>query len=319
MTTTLKTVAPALGTIGVLMGGISSEREVSLRSGRAVVEALVKAGCRVETIDISTHDRQTIIDAIRSAQVQVAFIALHGKFGEDGGIQSILDEINIPYTGSGTATSATTFNKVRTQRALRAAGLPVADFCVADAESADPGAVIRELKDFPLVVKPACEGSSFGVTIAQTPADLPASLKKAFEFGREVIIERFIAGREFTVGILDKQVLPIVEIAPQKQFFDFEAKYQKGLTDYIVPADLPQDVAARVSEIAFKAYQALGCEAFSRIDFRLDAQNRPFILEINTIPGFTETSLFPKAARQAGIDFTDVCIKLIQLAYGKKK
>lgn len=319
MTATLKASVPALGTIGVLMGGFSSEREVSLRSGRAVVDAMVKAGCRVEVIDISTHDREAIISAIRSAHVQVAFIALHGKFGEDGTVQSILDELNIPYTGSGAAASEITFNKIKTQRALRACGLPVADFCVAHAETVDADAIIRELKDFPLVVKPACEGSSFGVTIAPAAADLHAALKTAFEFGPEVIVERFIAGRELTVGILDKQVLPIVEIRPQKQFFDYEAKYQKGLSDYTVPADLPQDVARRVGETALQAYQALGCEGFSRVDFRLDAQNRPFILEINTIPGFTETSLFPKAAREAGIDFTDVCLKLIQLAYGKKK
>ena len=319
MTQTANALMPRLGTVGVLMGGISSERDVSLRSGLAVVDALTKTGCTVVPIDIDNHQREQIISKIRSADVQTAFIALHGKFGEDGVIQSILEEMNIPYTGSGTKASACTFNKVTTQKALRACGLPVADFYVADEASVDADAILLELKDFPIVVKPSCEGSSFGITVVHTKADLPAALTKAFGYGHEIIVERFIAGRELTVGILDQQALPIVEICPQKQFFDYEAKYQKGLTEYIVPAQLPDELAEHIGEIALKAHQALGCECYSRIDFRLDAQNRPFILEINTIPGFTETSLFPKAARQAGMDFSDVCLKLIQLAYGKKK
>ena len=319
MTQAADAMMPQLGTIGVLMGGVSSERDVSLRSGRAVVDALTKSGCAVVSIDIDSQQREQIISKIRSADVQTAFIALHGKFGEDGVIQSILEELNIPYTGSGIKASACTFNKVTTQKTLRACGLPVADFYVADAASVDVDAILAELKDFPLVVKPSCEGSSFGVTVVHVKTDLPAALTKAFGYGDEIIIERFIAGREFTVGILDKKALPIVEICSQKQFFDYEAKYQKGLTEYIIPAEFPDGLAEHIGEIALKAHQALGCECFSRVDFRLDVENRPFILEINTIPGFTETSLFPKAARQAGMDFSDVCLKLIQLAYGKKK
>lgn len=307
------------GKIGVLMGGISSEREVSLRSGRAVVEALTKSGCVVESVEINTQDRDEIADILRSLRLGLAFIALHGKFGEDGVIQSILDELNIPYTGSASRVSEVTFNKVSTQKALRAGGLPVADFFVAEAALVDLDAIMATLKDFPVVVKPSCEGSSFGVTVAHVREDLPCALDHAFEYGPQAIIERFIEGRELTVGILDREALPIVEICPHNQFFDYQSKYQKGLTDYIVPAQLPVDVADHVSQIALKAHQTLGCECYSRVDIRLDKDNRPYILEINTIPGFTETSLFPKAARQAGVDFTNVCLKLIQLAYGKKK
>jgi D-alanine-D-alanine ligase len=319
MTLKTKDVMPRLGTIGVLMGGVSSERDVSLRSGLAVVDALKKTGCTIVPIEIKSHEREQIISDLRLAEIQLAFVALHGKFGEDGTIQSILEDLEIPYTGSGIRASACAFNKVTTQRTLRACGLPVADFFVADAVDLDVDAIVDALKEFPLVVKPSCEGSSFGVTVVHSKADFPSALNEAFRYGNEIIVEKFIAGRELTVGILDHEVLPIVEICPSKQFFDFEAKYQKGLTDYIIPAQLSDGLTQRVGEIALKAHQAVGCEGYSRVDFRLDHANQPFILEINTIPGFTETSLFPKAARQAGIDFSDVCLKLIQLAYGKKK
>lgn len=307
------------GRIGVLMGGTSSEREVSLRSGRAIVEALIRSGCLVEPIDIKTQDKAELIELLGSMKLGLAFVALHGKFGEDGAIQSILEELGIPYTGSTSRVSEVAFNKVSTQKTLRASGLPVADFFVADVSLVDLDAVIQTLKDFPLVVKPSSEGSSFGVTVAHNKAELPAALDHAFEYGPKAIIERFIDGRELTVGILDHETLPIVEIRPHSQFFDYQSKYQKGLTDYIVPAQLPKEVADHVSQIALRAHQALGCECYSRVDIRLDKNNQPFILEINTIPGFTETSLFPKAARQAGVDFSNVCLKLIELAYGKKK
>jgi D-alanine-D-alanine ligase len=308
-----------LGTIGVLMGGYSSERDISLKSGHAVVESLAKAGCEVVPLDINVRERDQIKDAIKRANVRVGFIALHGKLGEDGTIQSILEELDIPYTGSGVVASACAFNKIATQKILKAHHLPVPDFCTAQAGSADIDAIIGEMKSFPLVVKPACEGSSIGVTLARQKEDLTVALAEAFRYGNEVIVERFIPGRELTVGILDREALPIVEIRPQKQFFDFEAKYQKGMSDYIVPAPLPAELARNIQMLALNAHQAVGCETYSRVDFRLDPSQRPFILEINTIPGFTETSLFPKAARQAGMGFTDVCLRLIALAYGKKK
>lgn len=319
MTQAVHSLAPKIGTIGILMGGCSSEREISLRSGRAVIESLSKAGCSVVPLDINTRDHAEIINAIREANIQLAFIALHGKFGEDGTIQSILEELRIPYTGSGVDASACAFNKISTQKKLKSHGLPVADFSVARDGSWDAEVIMREVGHFPFVVKPSSEGSSYGVSLARDKEGLAAALTEAFRYGPEAIVERFIPGRELTVGILEQQALPIVEIRPQKQFFDFEAKYQKGMTDYIVPAELPEDLARRIGEIALEAHQLVGCESYSRIDFRLDMDERPFILEINTIPGFTETSLFPKAARQAGLDFTQVCLRLVQMAYGKKK
>jgi D-alanine-D-alanine ligase len=311
--------AKDFGTIGVLMGGYSSERAISLKSGLAVVETLGKAGCPVVPIDITVREREQIKSVIKNANLGVGFIALHGALGEDGTIQSILEELNIPYTGSGVAASVRAFNKATTQKILKEHRLPVPEFFVAQKDSADVGVIAAQVGSFPVVVKPACEGSSIGVTLARQKEDLSVALTEAFRYGKEAIVERFIPGRELTVGILDREALPIVEIRPQKQFFDFEAKYQKGMTDYIVPAPLSAELAREIQAIALKAHQAVGCEVYSRIDFRLDPENRPFILEINTIPGFTETSLFPKAARQAGLEFTDVCLRLIKLAYGKKK
>ncbi len=315
----MTSVAKDLGTVGVLMGGYSSERAISLKSGLAVVESLSKVGCSVMPIDITVREREQIKNTIKNANLGVGFIALHGALGEDGTIQSILEELGIPYTGSGVAASVRAFNKIATQRILKENRLPVPEFCVAQKDSADVEVIAREVGSFPVVVKPACEGSSIGVTLARQKEDLSVALAEAFRYGKEAIVERFIPGRELTVGILDREALPIVEIRPQKQFFDFEAKYQKGMTDYIVPAPLAADLVREIQAIALKAHQAVGCEVYSRIDFRLDPESRPFILEINTIPGFTETSLFPKAAREAGIEFTDVCLRLIKLAYGKKK
>jgi D-alanine-D-alanine ligase len=308
-----------LGTIGVLMGGYSSERDISLKSGLAVVESLTKAGYSVVPLDINVRERDQIKKAIERANLRVGFIALHGRLGEDGTIQSILEELKIPYTGSGVQASERAFNKIETQTTLQKSGLPVPDFCAVRSNTLDIDKVAAQLKTFPVVVKPACEGSSIGVTLVRRTEEYKAAFNEAFRFGPQVIVEKFIPGRELTVGILDREALPIVEIKPQKEFFNFEAKYQKGLTDYVVPAPLAAEVARNVQSIALKAHQAMGCETYSRVDFRLDPDNRPYILELNTIPGFTETSLFPKAARQAGIEFTDVCLRLIALAYGKKK
>lgn len=301
------------------MGGVSSEKDISLRSGRAVVGALQKMGGAVVPLELASFDRNEVMNVIRQSGIQLAFIALHGKFGEDGTIQALLEELRIPYTGSGVNASACAFNKVTTQRTLRANGLPVADFYVAHALTANAGRIMEELKDYPVIAKPACEGSSFGVSIIHKEEEFPSALQEAFRFGNEIIVEKFISGRELTVGILDQHVLPVVEICAQNSMFDHQSKYQPGLTQYIVPAQLPEDVTKHIESIALKAHRALGCEGYSRVDFRLNEALEPFVLEVNTIPGFTETSLFPKAAKQAGIDFGDVCLKLIELAYGKKK
>ena len=309
----------SFGTIGVLMGGYSSERAVSLRSGQAVADALSQEGHRVKLLDITTQDVSQIIRQIKETPLDIAFIALHGRLGEDGVIQGILEDCDIPYTGSGVEASQRAFNKILTQKALDAAGLPLAaHYLITDGENVDFKTVWGHLKSTPVVVKPACEGSSIGVHMVRHPSEWEPALKNAFSYGRQVIVEEFIKGREYTAGILDREVLPLVEICPQANFFTFSAKYQKGATRYICPAEIPENLTRDIQAVSLRAYEALGCEGFARVDLRVDDEGQIFILEVNTIPGFTETSLFPKAARGAGYSFLQVCEKLLDLAYGKK-
>jgi len=307
------------GTIGVLMGGYSSEREISLRSGQAVADALSQEGHRVVILDIITDDTLKIIQQIQAVPLDVAFIALHGRLGEDGVIQGVLEKLEIPYTGSGVKASQMAFNKILTQKALQAAGLPVAAYyCITDGRSVDFKTAWSQIKSTPLVVKAACEGSSIGVHIVRHPSEWEPAFKNAMSYGPQVIVEQFIKGREFTAGIFDNEALPLVEICPKSNFFSFNAKYQKGATQYICPAEINENLTRKIKEISLKAYEVLGCEGFARVDLRVDDNEQPFILEVNTIPGFTGTSLFPKAAREAGYSFVQVCEKLLDLAYGKK-
>jgi len=307
------------GTIGVLMGGYSSEREISLRSGWAVADALSQEGHRVKILDILTDDVPQIIRQIQETPLDIAFIALHGRLGEDGVIQGVLENLDIPYTGSGIRASQMAFNKIMTQRALKAAGLPVADnYFITDGKNVDFKIVWGYLKSTPVVVKPACEGSSIGVHMVRHPSEWDTALQDALGYGPQVIVEQFIKGREFTAGIFDREALPLVEICPQANFFTFSAKYQKGATRYICPAEIPENLTRDIQAVSLRAYEALGCEGFARVDLRVDDEGQIFILEVNTIPGFTETSLFPKAARGAGYSFLQVCEKLLDLAYGKK-
>ena len=307
------------GTIGVLMGGYSSEREISLRSGQAVADALIMEGHRVLSLDITAQDTAQIIRQIQAVPVDIAFIALHGRLGEDGVIQGILEKLEIPYTGSGIRASQMAFNKILTQKALRSAGLPVAEnYFITDGMHVDFKTAWDRIKSTPVVVKPACEGSSIGVHIVRHPSEWETAIKHALSYGPQVIIEEYIRGREFTAGIFDREALPLVEICANSSFFSFTAKYQKGLTQYICPAQIPENLTRKIKEVSLMASETLGCEGFARVDLRVDENDQPFILEVNTIPGFTETSLFPKAAREAGYSFVQVCEKLLDLAYGKQ-
>ncbi|MDE2009823.1 MAG: D-alanine--D-alanine ligase [Candidatus Omnitrophica bacterium] len=303
------------GTIGVLMGGYSSEREISLRSGAAVAEALSQEGHRVLPLDLADNDAAKIIRQVEKIPLDIAFIALHGRLGEDGTIQDILEKLGIPYTGCGVSTSQLAFNKILTQKALAAAGLPVpGNFCITDGVALDFKSAWAQIKSTPIVVKPACEGSSIGVSVVRHPSEWEPALKGALNYGPQVIIEEFIRGREFTAGILDGECLPLVEIRPNASFFNFTAKYQKGATQYVCPAVLPEEWSAKIREISLRAAETIGCQKFCRVDVRVDEGRGPFILEINTIPGFTGTSLFPKAALEAGLSFVQVCEKLLSLA-----
>lgn len=308
------------GTIGVLMGGYSSEREISLRSGQAVADALSQEGWRVLALDITSDDVAKIIQQIQASPLDIAFIALHGRLGEDGVIQGILEKLEIPYTGCGVKASQLAFNKILTQKALHSAGLPVAAYyAVTDRKNVDFKTAWAHIKSTPLVIKPACEGSSIGVHIVRHPSEWEPAFKNALGYGPQVIIEQFIKGREFTAGILDREALPLVEILPKSNFFSFTAKYQKGATQYICPAEIPESLSRKIKKLSLSAAEVLGCEEFARVDLRVDDKEQPFILEVNTIPGFTGTSLFPKAASAAGYNFVQLCEKLLNLALKSKQ
>ena len=296
--------------IAVLMGGPSVERPVSLRSGAAVVNALTATGAKVVSIDI--QDTKFVIPR----NVDVAFITLHGTFGEDGTLQRMLEDSGLAYTGSGPEASACAFDKIVAKGKFKAAGIPTPECEVFDRARCD----LKRLAElgFPLVVKPSRQGSSVGVSIVQAETDLEEACQIAWRYDHHLLAEQFIKGRELTVGIFDGHALPVIEIHPKHDFFTYEAKYTKGQTEYLVPAPLDKDVEAQVKALALRAHDCLGCRDFSRVDLILAENNQLFVLEVNTIPGFTETSLVPKAARAAGIEFQDLCARLVQIALARR-
>lgn len=296
--------------IGVLMGGYSSEREVSLKSGKAVYEALKVSGQDAVAVDIQKPDKDYVINLLLSYDIGAAFVALHGEFGEDGKLQAVLEEMRIPYTGSGPKASALAMDKMSSRNEFRAAGLAVPVSCLLDKGHKK----IKGLKGFPLVVKPAAGGSSLGLSIADNPAQLKSAINLAFQYDKKVIIEEYAAGREITVGIFEDMPLEPIEIKPKQRFFDYKAKYASGQTEYIVPARLPFKAMALLKQTALKAHTILGCSFFSRVDIILAADNEPVVLEVNTIPGFTATSLLPKAALERGIPFTELVVRICRQA-----
>ena len=312
--------AAPFGRVGVLMGGYSSEREISLKSGRAIAEALRRQGCDVVAIDITVKDRQKILYLLRANKIDIAFIALHGRMGEDGTIQSILEELGIVYAGSGVEASRLAIDKVIAQDLFQKKGINVAaHISLSGREIAHHEEIIQSIDFYPVVVKPAREGSSIGIALARDPQGLKEALQKAWRYDDKVLIEQYIKGREFTVGILEEKPLPVIEIRPKAEFFDFDSKYSAGMSEYVVPARIPEKTARGLQETALAAHQAIGCRDLSRIDFILAEDGTAYVLEVNTIPGFTATSLLPKAAKVVGIDFDQLCMKLASLAYGKKK
>jgi D-alanine-D-alanine ligase len=293
--------------IAVLMGGMSSEREISQKTGTAILQALLRKGYQAMAVDVDRNVGLTL----REHGIQVAYIALHGSLGEDGTIQGLLEIMGIPYTGSGVLASALAINKVAAKKLFRYHGIMTPEFQsfqTAGISTADIQS--RITTPLPFVVKPAEEGSTIGISIVSSRQDLPAALERACGYGAEVLVEAFITGREITVGVIDGRPLPPVEIRPKSGFYDFTSKYTKGKTEYLVPAPLDPAAAAVISDAAAAAYHALGCRGNARVDFILSAEGRPFVLEVNTIPGMTETSLLPMAAREAGIDF-DTLVEMI--------
>jgi len=306
------------GKIGVLMGGPSTEREISLKSGKAVYEILNEMGLDVIAIDIKTDDIKENSFLMKSKKIDCAFIALHGRFGEDGQIQTILDELKMPYTGSGVKASTLAMDKIASRKIFQEHGLSVPGYIILERSSFNSNQVVCSGLRLPWVVKPATHGSSIGLSIIDRSEDLDKALESAFSFDERILIEEYIEGRELTVGILEDRPLSVIEICPKKRFFDFQAKYEHGMTEYIVPAQVDEDIARQVQETALLAHRLLGCFGLSRVDIMLSRSNIPFVLEVNTIPGLTLTSLLPKAANAEGIDFGQLCLILLKLAYEKK-
>lgn len=298
--------------IGILMGGVSAEREISLRSGKAIGKALLKKNYNVYPIDVDSSLARTLLNK----KIEVAFIALHGKWGEDGTVQGMLEIMQIPYTGSGVLASAIALNKGITKKILSYHRLPTADFQILRAEEMKRADFHRQIKiALPLVVKPIAEGSTIGTSIVREQRSLKRACLKAARFDRTILIEKFIEGREITTGILNGKALPLIEIVPRDGFYNFQSKYTPGKTDYLIPARIKKNVALTIQELALKAYHAIGCEGATRVDFMLnDKTNQPYILEINTIPGMTETSLLPMAAHHVGIDFENLADRMIRNA-----
>jgi len=287
--------------VAVLKGGPSAEREISLKSGAAVARGLRDAGYEVAEVDV-TERQVTLPDGI-----EAVFIALHGEFGEDGGVQSLLDGMQVPYTGSGAKGSRCAMDKVLTKRAFEEHGIPTA-----------PYEVLREEEprtlDLPVVIKPSCQGSSIGVHRVASEAEWESAAADAYRYGDVLLVESFVSGRELTVGVVEKTPLPVVEIIAPDGWYGYDAKYTKGSTEYQVPADIAPEVAMEAQSIALRVFDALGCDGFGRVDFLLPSDGAPVALELNSIPGFTETSLLPKAAAAAGLTFSELCDRIMQTA-----
>ncbi len=287
--------------VALMMGGPGKERDVSLRSGAAVAGALRKCGAIVTEMDVTGPGFQI------PAGTRLVFNIIHGTFGEDGDLQSLLDAMDIPYTGENAEGSRLAFDKIETKIRFDRAGVPTA-----------PWKAIRREEypafGFPCVVKAPRQGSSVGVHIVDAPEAMAAALGDCFQYGDSVLVEEFFKGRELTIGVLGDTALPIVEIVPHEGFYDYEHKYTKGASEYHVPAAIPPELTARIQDVALQACRALGLRVYSRVDILLAPDGRLNVLEINTIPGMTETSLLPKAAAVAGIDFPALCEEIAGLS-----
>ncbi len=303
-------------TVGVLMGGTSSEREVSLRSGAAVAGALEGLGHRVHRIDVRSETGREL-DGLA---LDVAFIALHGRFGEDGRIQKILEERGISYTGSGPDASRAAMDKIESKRLFRLRGVDTPPHWVM--MRGDPESLMERCAralGYPVVIKPRAEGSSVGITVHRDRSTLPQGAAECFNYDTVGLMEKFIAGRELTVGILDGKPLPIIEPRPKSGFFDYEAKYKNPDTTYVIDPPMNDIEKRRVHKAALGAYDALGCEGACRVDTILTNLGSVHVLEVNTIPGLTERSLLPKAARADGIEFPQLCDRIVESAFKRRR
>jgi D-alanine-D-alanine ligase len=329
----------------VLMGGMSAEREISLKTGAAVAAGLSRAGHEVETFDLSLAPGHGVRDFVASSGLEtcdVVFLALHGGEGEDGRIQALLGLMAKPFTGSGVLASGLCMDKSLSKILFERNGIPTPAWFEIRAQAAKAGLSadgaeagrrvgeagrrgedgdlkesIRAIGGYPVVIKPVDQGSTIGITIVGDPAGLEAGILLAERYSPRLVFERYIAGRELSVAIVGDQVFPVIEIVPRDGFYDFERKYTKGMTLYHCPAEIDDALAARISREALAAYRALGCDGFGRVDLRLAEDGIPYFLEINTIPGMTETSLVPMAAAEAGYSFSDLVDMIVGEALKK--
>ena len=338
----------------VLMGGISAERDVSLASGEAIVKALKSAGYKVialdtaqgqkllpdtgkylpegvkpkppDTSELEKKGKELALKAIDSfdfSEVDVIFLALHGGQGEDGTVQALLDLTGKPYTGSGVLASALAMNKSMSKKRFEREGILTPEwFLIEDTELSSINSLAERIEksfNFPCVVKPNNQGSTVGLTVVSKKQDLKKAFDCAQEYSSHILIERYIAGRELTVGILGDTPLPVVEIIPEHGIYDYECKYTHGKSNYICPAEIPEEKTKEIQAIGLKAFKALGCEGYARVDFRYGEDGRFYCLEVNTLPGMTATSLVPKAAKALGISFPELVDRIAKLALIKKK
>jgi D-alanine-D-alanine ligase len=314
-----------LSRVAVLKGGSSLERQVSLKSGARVEEALERLGHEVVSIDVGPD----LIDRLRSAGPDAAYVALHGRDGEDGTVQELLEILGIPYTGSGVLACIRSMDKVLTKHLLVAEAIPTPEFFAFNETAfkrlgaAETLPAIEERLEFPIVVKPGSGGSALGIKFARTASDVPGSLISAFSYDSKVLLERHVEGRDLAVSIVEgsdgPQALPVVEAVPRDEdFYDFEARYEIGRTEFVCPAELPDGLTERAQEIALRVYALLGLYGFARVDLMLEsATDDLFVLEANAIPGLTPTSLLPQAAEAAGIEFDQLVGRILELAFAR--
>jgi D-alanine-D-alanine ligase len=305
--------------VAVLKGGKSLERQVSLRSGARVEDALGRLGHEVISVDVGPD----LVERIQEDPPDVAFLALHGPGGEDGTVQELLEILGVPYTGSGVAACIRSMDKVLTKHLLLESGVPTPEFFAFN-ETAFQGLgaagalpAMEERLDFPIVVKPASQGSALGVKFARTAADVPSALVAAFSYDTKVLLERYVRGRDLAVSVLEGSALPVVEAVPQEEdFYDFESRYEIGRTTFVCPAKLPETITARAQALAVATYELLGCYGVARVDVMLEEETSElFVLEANVIPGMTETSLLPQAAEAAGVSFDAYVERMLELAF----
>ncbi len=297
--------------IGVLMGGSSTEREISLKTGEAVLASLRRQGYTAVGIDMD----EAVAEILKKEKIDLVFIALHGPKGEDGAIQGLLEILNIPYTASGILASALGMNKIASRKVFLFHKLPVPEFIILR-HGEGPNKIFSAF-DLPVVVKPSCQGSSVGVSIVRDEPEIGKAMNLALKYDPEILVEKYIEGKEIHVGILGDRSLGAIEVVSKTGFYDYKAKYTPGMSTHIFPARLSKEIYQRSLDYAFTAHQALGCRGYSRVDMIVDGNDVPYILEINTLPGMTQTSLLPEIARGVGIDFDALVHQILMLSVNR--